>query len=186
MKAILDKEAIRIAYCAADLPYNLALQCVRTCNLVLQCVRIGEEEIAACDGFILAKRPIPTEPITGEVILVKAKDILEVQRKWKAKSLTIESDSIDHATITDEASGNTMETELVRGNFPNISKLFPATNVKAHAALSRHYLALISKLTTTDEHIVKLKVREATEPVEFTIGKTRGLVMPMFVNWEEK
>ena len=60
MKATLDKEAIRTAYCAVDL----------SCNLVLQCVRIGEGEIVACDGIILAKRPIPTEPVTGEVILV--------------------------------------------------------------------------------------------------------------------
>jgi len=174
MKAILDQEAIRIAYCAAK----------SDARPILQCVRIGEGEIVAVDGFILAKRPISTEPESGEVILVKAEDILKAKREWKAKSLTIESDSADHAVIKDEVSGCTMETELVQGSFPGFSHLFSATEEKAHTALDRSYLALISRLAA-DEPAVKLKIREATDPVEFTAGKTRGLVMPIFVNWEE-
>ena len=175
MKAILDQEAVRIAYCAAK----------SEARPVLQCVRIGEGEIAAADGFILARKPIPTEPESGEVILVKAEDILKAKREWKAKSLAIESDSIDRAVIKDETGSCTMETELVQGNFPDIDKFFPATDEKARIALAKDYLALISKIAAADENIVKLKIREAAEPVEFTIGKTRGLVMPMMYDWEE-
>jgi len=173
MIAILDQEAIKIAHIAAK----------SDAKPILQCVRIGGGEIVACDGFVLAKRPIPTKSETGAVILVKARDILMAQKEWKAKSLVIDSSNISHVVIRDEASGNTIETQLALGMYPHTTKLCPTTKRKAYIVLDKYLLAKV--LRVVSGRFVKLKIRESTEPIEFIVDETRGLIMPAFIKEED-
>ena len=175
MKATLDSRAIRIAY-AADTsgPENL-----------LSCVRIGDGKITASDGFLVAERPIEIEEESDEV-LVKAADILKASRKFSRKKLVISTDEKEEeVSIGSPAGRATIRSKLLRGcSYPDTA-LLPKGDRKAYIAVNP---GLLSKLIRAvgDAPSIKFRIGEATEPIEFVAGETRGLMMPMYVAEEDK
>ena len=176
MKATLDSRAIRIAY-AADTsgPENL-----------LSCARIGDGKITASDGFLVAERPIEIEEESDEV-LVKAADILKASRKFSRKKLVISTDEKEEeVSIGSPAGRATIRSKLLRGcSYPDTAQLGPGGDRKAYIAVNP---GLLSKLIRAvgDTNCIKFRIREATEPIEFVAGETRGLMMPMYVAEEDK
>jgi len=173
MKAILDQEAIKIAYMASKKPERP----------VLTSCKIGEGKIVACDGYILAERPIPTEPETGESILVGANDIIRAAKMWRVKNLTIESVDASQATISysDDIYNYSMKTHLIQGQYPHYERNYPTTERKAYVALNAQLLNRMLKVAESGTIIIKLKIREPHEIVEFITNETKGLIMPMNV-----
>jgi DNA polymerase III sliding clamp (beta) subunit (PCNA family) len=177
MKVTLDKAAIKVAY-------GVGTQKEIGHREVLECVQIGNGEIVAADGYFLVRREIPTEPKEGEIMLVKAKAILDAQKILKADSLIIETQDGKTATIytEDKSVGNltiTLTTPLMDAKYPNWDKVLPKTERKAYVALGRKLLVKILKSTDEDDTVFKIKVREPHEPVEIHNGDTTIAVMPM-------
>ena len=177
MKVTLDRNAIKVAYCAVEKLKT------RRC---LYCVRIGEGEIVASDGFILAIRPVPTDPPTGEAILINAADILGAQKAWKAKSLTIETVGERYARVTDETGKHSMDVELHQGKYPNYKELFSTTEEKVHIVLNKSCLVRLNKIIPKAMKIpLKIKIRGELDPIEFITDEIRLLVKPMCISWKD-
>lgn len=179
MKAILSKEAIKIA--------NVAV--FDETRPILEHVAIGNGEIVAADGFILARRPISTEPQEDEVILIKAKAILEAHRILKGDELTIETQE-DGQTATiksnnDEANCITVDVTvplLQDSKFPNYQNIIPKTKRKAYVALQASIVAKTLRVIGADSgRAIKFKIREPEQPVEIHSGGTDVYVMPYYV-----
>ena len=174
MKATLTKEAIRIAHTASD---------SKDSRVLLQCVCIGNSEIVAADGFMLARRSIQTEPANGEAILVNAKELLEACRILKTDEVIIESGEDNKtATIkraTEPESGLAITTTLIEGKFPAYTHIVPKTKRKAYVALQASLLAKLLKAVGSDSgFFIKIKVREPNDPVEIHGDDTDVYLMP--------
>lgn len=178
MKAILDSQAIKIAYAVAP---------PKVKRPILECVKIGNSKIVAADGFMLAIRTITTDPEEGEEILIKAKALLEAKAILKAETLLIESQDGKTATISSESKREnalniTITTDIVEGKFPMYQQVIPKSERKAYVALQANIVAKLLKTTSSDDGIaMKIKVREPADPVEIHIRDTDIYVMPYFV-----
>lgn len=175
MKATLTKEAIRIAYAAGQ----------KSTRPVLQCVSIGNSEIVAADGFMLARRSIQTEPTNGEAILVNAKGLLEACRILKTDEVIIESGednktaTIKRATEPESGLVISITTTLIEGKFPAYTQIVSKTERKAYVALKASLLAkLLKAVGLESESFIKIKVREPNDPVEIHGDDTDAYLMP--------
>lgn len=178
MRATLDKAAIKIAYATASSDEK---------RPVLECVKIGNSEIVATDGYILVRRPITTDPEHGEEILINGKAILEAKTILKAEVLVIESQDGKTATISNvnKKGGNlniTLTANLLEAKFPQFAHIIPKSQRKAYVALQVGIVAKILKASTSDSaKAIKIKVREPTVPVEIRIDDTEIYAMPYMV-----
>jgi DNA polymerase III sliding clamp (beta) subunit (PCNA family) len=171
MKAILNRQALQIAL-AAD-PGDSG-------RPILECIKIGNSEIMACDGFVFAKCQITTEPLEGEEILIDAKDIIGAARIIEHGSITVESNDT-LVTLRNEDSSISIVTKLQDGKYPNTSELAPKTERKAYVALSKNILSKVLEIAKlSDDVLVKFKVREPSQPVIVTSGDVTIYAMPMF------
>ena len=170
MKAILDKQALQIAL-AADSGSN---------RPILECVKIGNSEIMACDGFIFAKCQIATEPVKGKEILVNAKDIIEATRMIQHGNVILESRG-GMATLRNEDASVSITVKLQEGKYPNTKEMVPKSERKAYVALSKDILSKVLEITKpSDDILLKLKVRESSQPVIVISGSTTIYAMPMY------
>jgi len=179
MKATLNEDAIKIAYAAA----------FDETRPILEHVVIGNGEIAAADGFLLARRPIPTESQEGEVILIKAKAILEAHRILKGDELIIETQG-DNKTASIKSNNDKANCIIVDvsapllqdGKFPAYQHVIPRVKRKAYVALQASLIAKMLRVTGSDSgRAIKIKVRKPEEPVEIHSNQTDVYMMPYFV-----
>ena len=172
MKAILDQEAMRIATIADT---------TRT-RPVLGCVKIGNGEIIAVDGFMLARKSIETEG-EGEV-LVKAADILKA-KKAGGRELEKILINADEKTITDKDGKVDASFEPLQADYPDLEQTYSTSERKAFVTLNSSLLAKLLKIVGMNTAI-KLRIRGTTEPVEFVAGNVSGLIMPMYIQEEDE
>ena len=178
MKTVLDKKAIQVATAAAN-PNFLTKS-----NPILECVLIGNGKILASDGYFLAARKIVTEPETGDPVLLKAHEILKLQKQWKSKLLTISSNG-NSASITDE-NGNITELELVQGAYPDYKKSLSKGKEKVYISLNLQFLKKAIKIIgKSDGDYVRIKIWGSQNPIELFTRDTRELLMPVFVEKRE-
>jgi len=171
MKAILDRRALQVAF-AADSGGSG--------RPVLECVKIGNSEIMACNGFIFAKCHISTEPLEGEEILINAQDIIGVARLIQHGRITLEShDGV--ATVKNEDCSISIVIKLQDGNYPNTDEMLPKTERKAYVALSKDILRQVLEIAEpSDDILLKFKVREPSQPIIVTSGDVTIYAMPMY------
>jgi hypothetical protein len=136
MKATLDRQALQIA---------LAADFSGSGRPILECVKIGNGEIMACDGFIFAKCQIATEPLEGEEILINAKDIIGAARMIQHGNITLESNG-GIATLKDEYCSISITAKLQDGKYPETHEMVPKTEQKAYVALSKDILSKILEI----------------------------------------
>ena len=172
MKATLDLAAIKVAYAAAS----------KDTRPILKHVKIGNGEIIACDGFILARRKIITEPETEEVMLVNAATILKTHKMLGGEQLIIESKEDGVAIISNEEEDSPLiSTQLLQAEYPEYEQITPTSERKAYVVLNTFYLAKLLKIVDLEKSIVvKIKVREPNEPVEILSHETTVYIMPYF------
>ena len=182
MKAILDKKAINIAYAAAG-PKHGDMK-----RPILYHVAIGNGEIVATDGFMLARRTVMTEPEEGEVILIDAKSLLEAHKLLKGGQLIIETQGDGKsASLTSDAENKgalniSIAVNLYDGKFPDYKPVLPKTERLAYVSLQARLVAKILKATSADGGVViKMNVRTPTSPVEFHIDEADVYLMPYYV-----
>lgn len=174
MKAILDKQAIKLAYVAAT---------DSDCRPILQCVRIGDGKIVASDGFMMAVRTIKTEPESGEHILLNASKLLQAKKILEKGDLLIES-SPDNKAISISNETSTVLADNENGNYPNYDVIMPVTPYKAFVGIDATRLAKILKAADTTNQMtlcLKTKIREKMDPIVMQSGDTTMLLMPMTV-----
>ena len=173
MKTVLDKKAIQVATVAS--PHTF----LAGSNPILGCVLIGNGKILATDGYLLAARKIVTVPETGEPILLKAHEILKLQKQWKSKLLTISSNG-NSASITDE-NGNITELELVQGAYPDYKKSLSKGKEKVYISLNLQFLKKAIKIIgRSDDDYVGILVWGSQNPIELFTRDTREFLMPAF------
>lgn len=173
MRTVLDKQDIKIAYAAATAEETRA---------ALHCVRIGEGKITACDGFILAERPLKIEPEDAEPILVNAACLLKAQEVLGNGRILLEA-SKERVSLRRE-DGKTLEAVIFapfNEVYPSLEAIIPTKERKAFVGLSPFYIRKLLKMIDTSEfNSLKFKLREASDPVEVLSNKTRIFVMPMY------
>ena len=171
MKATLDREALQVALAAA--PNDMT-------RPILECVRIGNGEILAADGFIIAKKHIETTPKKGKEILVKAQDIREAARIIQGNIL-LETLDDNVAVLKNEAGTIQVKTLLLDGKYPKTNNVIPKKERKAYVALQKKLLFQILKIAEPTEGIVlQFKIREPHEPIEVIADDTTMYVMPIY------
>lgn len=171
MKAILDRQALQIA---------LAADTGGSGRPVLECVKIGNGEIMACDGFTFAKCQIATEPLEGEDILIDATDILAAARMVQNGRVILDSHGTT-ATVTNEDASVSMVVKLREGKYPNTQEMVPKTERKAYVALSKDILSKVLEIAKpSDDVLLKFKVREPSQPVIVVSGDVTIYAMPMY------
>jgi len=164
MKATLNQEAMRMATIANDTGPSSALNCVK----------IGNGEVIATDGFMLARKPIETEG--KEEILVRASNILKAKKAGGRKLEKIFVNT-DEMTITDKDGKVDASFSHLQISYPPISQLYPTGKQEAFIAINAKLLAKLIKVVGT-EAIIEFKIRGTKEPVEFAAGNVSGLIMP--------
>ena len=178
MKAVLGKEAARVA-CVAS---------TADAECIVSCVKIGDDKIVACDGFLVAEHPIEViEGAEGDnEILVKAADVKKAMR-CSYKEITITADEqTKSASIENLEQQVSVHSELFQGRpYPDVASLQPQGDRKAYVAFSPGLLAKLLKVTRGSS-CIKFRIREATSAVEFVAGRTHGLIMPMFMEEEDE
>ncbi|NCN42726.1 hypothetical protein GW916_15945 [bacterium] len=178
MRAILNKAAIKVAYATISPDEH---------RPVLECVKIGNNEIMATDGVMLVRKSITTDPKQGKEILIRGKALLEAKTILKAEELIIESQDSKIATISNAKKREgilniTLTTKLLEAKFPDFTRVIPKSQRKAYVALQASMVAKIVKVTTSDSgKAIKIKVREPMEIVEMHIDDTDIYVMPYAV-----
>ena len=173
MEVKLNKEAVSVAYAASQ----------DTSRLVLQSVCIGEGEIIATDGFILAKRKVETE---GKTMLLNAKNLLDFYRIFAEDGeLAISTSEDGKKTIIEKPDASIFLT-VQPGNYPSIPRLYKnLEEPKAYVALGVGLLKKLIQLSN-DSTFIKFRVRSSKNAVEFIVGDTYGLIMPMDVEEESE
>jgi DNA polymerase III sliding clamp (beta) subunit (PCNA family) len=176
MKAILDRMALQIA---------LAADSGGSGRPILECVKIGNSEIMASDGYIFAKCQIATEPLEGEEILINARDIIGAARMIQHGTITLESHD-GEATLKDEDGSISIVTKLQHGKYPNTYEMVPKTERKAYVALSKDMLSKVLEIAKpSDDVLLKFKVREPSQPIVVVSGDVTIYAMPMYRPEEE-
>lgn len=190
LEAILSPEDRKVANAAgnSDLPRGLN-----------NCI-IGQEEIAAADGFMLVRRQLNT--CRGkDIIAVPARILLmakgakadkrnngdvvinrgEVKLQYRRGNIKLEQDTFN-ITLTP---GKTTLT------FERFNQLADIKNEpKATTAISTNLLAKVLKALPGNA-ILRLRIHEPSDPIEFSCadrhegGITEGLIMPMHVQWDK-
>lgn len=172
MKAILDENAMIVASAAADKDHY---------SRALQCVKIGDSTIVACDGFMLAICKITTEPEHGESILVSADEILNALEVFDGETVQLEcKDSI--VKITSKTKESTvLTTEVVdHAKYPDYSYILRAMEAKAITRLSpTRLLKVFDVLPDTDIPFVRIEVTGEQNPVKIMQGDTIVYLMPV-------
>ena len=135
MKAILNREAMKIAYAAAVNDSH---------RPVLEYVRIGDGEIAAADGFILARRPVQTTPKEGGAVLVLARTILEYLEEG-CKELTITTDRKKklHLSARKGHGKRTITTDLCTLKFPSYKQVVHDAQKSETASITGFTLSIL-------------------------------------------
>ena len=179
MKAIQDRDQMRVAYAAAT----------DTGRPVLTNVRIGDCEIVATAGFMLARRRIPTKPPEKEFILIPAQDILQFLKRG-AKELKIVSTKKNGIKLTTTIEGK--EVSLVStpstDKYPDYRAVHKTyTQEKAQATIGfthsimRTALRVFSRENT--DPLIHAIVRDRKNPIQlkpfaYIDDPTEVLVMP--------
>jgi len=180
VKATLSKEATRIAYIADDIG----------CRPILGQIKIEHGKATACDGFMMVQVPAEMEN-EEDCILIEAKDILKAKKLGGRglEKLVIESDgkTASIEIIGGEHSGTKIASEIPKGNYPLVEQLFPTTERQAYVALSARLLRKLL-MTISIDAIIKIRVREQTQAVEFIVenGKSHCVMMPLFIQEESE
>ena len=164
---------------------------------MLQNVHLNKGRLEAADGFILAFREADVSPEEKEITTLLPAGILRTIKSTPKKQaiLTVGTEElqiqyqndagepIDYNPTLSFQPGDTTKT------YPELKQLFPKdTTKKAHIALS---VSLLKKLLTClpDEGYLRIGITEIDKPLEFECSNMdrpiRGMVMPMFVDWED-
>jgi len=171
MKAVLNRQALQIAL-AAD-PGGSG-------RPVLECVKIGNGEIMACNGYTFAKCHIATEPLEGEEVLINAQYIIGAARMIEHGSITLESQG-EVATLKNEGGSISIVAKVQDGKYPDTHEMLPKTERKAYVALSKDVLSKVLEIaSSSDDVLLKFKVREPSQPVIVTSGDVTIYAMPMY------
>ena len=177
------------------------------------CLRFGM--LVAADGFTLAETSVVgpkdlTMLIPGKALqaAVKAKakgegsNIVMVRRQDKTPEEIAAACSgkppeacPPNYDIIISAPGmlGEMKVEPIVGTYPDYQHILPTRAPYAYVALSPEYLKRIALAALANKEVtmVRLFIREPSDPVEFRFSgevkqdEVHGLVMPMFVSWEE-
>lgn len=194
MRVVLDHEAMYVAKGVFDKTQH---------RPVLECVKIGNGEIASADGFILVTKPVAISD-GDKPILVKGSTLLKAERLFRPNDCLLEcvDNSVTLKAEKGVKPGDILEPDItitdrtVEGNFPQYGALFPKEKPIAELALDAR---LLKKLLNAigEENLIRFRIRgnsdkeeiRVTTPVEFCAGETNGLIMPMFVelggNWHK-
>lgn len=145
------------------------------CRPVLHCIHIRKGVVEAANGFILVQKKVEYDG--DEKLLLDIADVAKLK------------DSVDRqATIItegDTVKAETGEFKSVAGNFPNVDVLFPTQVPFFKIALSCEQLSAILKSLSKDEEVIRFYFYSPIETVKFEVESTgtRGLIMPMCVQW---
>ena len=137
MKATLNRDAMKIAYAAAANDSN---------RPVLEYVRIGDGEIVATDGFILASRPVQTVPKKGGEVTVLARNILDFL-EGGYEELTITTDRKKQLYLSGRKAyaTRTITTGLSDLKFPKYRQVISKADKKATIASTGFTLSVLSQ-----------------------------------------
>jgi len=173
MKAELVQEAIAVANVVAE----------DNSRPIFTCVKIGNGEIVAADGYIMVRHPVKTEG-EGEV-MVRGKAILDARGVYPHGNLLLEQNG-DEVTLKSTDPQVTdpsliVRTTVVNAHFPAFDKLYPTSEPTAFTALAP---GLLRKLLDAvgDASFIKFRIRGSRDPVEFIAGYASGLIMPMHID----
>lgn len=149
---------------------------------VLACVHIRKGIIEVANGFVLVQKAIEYD---GNELLLKAKDIEKLKDSSTLEGVIFTKTEADRGL---RVLGQ-IETilELQQGNFPQTDKLYPITEPVFKIALAREQLLTVLKSLDKTENIIRFTFYGKSDPVKFDIQETgtKGLIMPMYVDWEE-
>ena len=155
----------------------------------LATLHIGNGEVAAANGFLLAMRKV-TGVKKSDDVMVPAERILKVKNISKALPKAIVympgGKSEKPGSLIGE-DGIKASLERVSGTFPAYRQLLPdkKKQVKARISLAPMYLRQILDIAGKDATRIDFDIYEPTEPVAFGCitgdeHETHGLLMPMF------
>ena len=171
MKATLTRQAIQVALAADDGGSG---------RPVLECVKIGNGEIVACDGFVFARCKIGTEPAEGEEILIDAKTVLSAGRITHHGDIRLEQHGTS-VTFENEDASISIVSKVVEGKYPGTGDLLPPTERKAYVGLSKNILQRTLEIAAhSQDPLLMVKIREPSNPVVFMTGDITIYAMPMY------
>jgi len=158
-------------------------------RLTLNTLHIGNGEVAAANGFLLAMRKVAGIKKRDDV-MVPADRILKVKNVSKALPKAIlympGGNGGKPGSLVGE-DGIKSSLERVEGTFPAYRQLLPdkKKKVKARISLAPMYLRQILAIAGRDATRIDFDIYEPTEPVAFGCitgdeHETHGLLMPMF------
>jgi len=164
---------------------------------ILQNVHLNKGILEAADGFMLTRREADVTPEEKEITTLLPATILGTIKSSPKKQvvLTVVADElqvqyqnengepIDFNPTLSFHPGDTTKA------YPKLTQLFPKdTTKKAHIAIG---VGLLKRLLAClpDEGHLRIGITEIDKPLEFECSNMdrpiRGLVMPMFVDWQD-
>ena len=148
---------------------------------VLACVHLTKDRIESADGHVLIQKQVDYD---GENMLLNAKDI--AKQKGLFKDGVVSYQEQDNGDIKCIGKDITIIAP-VEGTFPDTDKLWPKElgyQEVFQIALSPDRLQDVINSLDKNCDMIKFHFYGHDKPVEFHAGETtKGLVMPMFVQW---
>jgi len=172
MKVILHRDAMLVAHAASGEDHY---------RKALQYVRIGDNTIVACDGFMLAKCSVTTDPESGEHILVKASHILEALNVFSGNPVLLETDGANVNITCGHMIQISMVVPLgVDMRFPEYSHIVEFKDEKASTMLNHDKLSnVLEILDTGGGKNVVVTLNGERDPVRIIRSDTEVILMPM-------
>lgn len=168
MEASLTKDALAI----------LAATEKRGTRPVLECGMIGDGEIVAADGYMLARYPVECR---GDPILVLATE-LKAAGIMKDNGMLHMLESNGRTQLTGKFS---LLPSMIDGRFPDYKELVPDFKPHHRVALGKSVLKkLIACMGSSD--ILRLEFPEGVgaDAIRWSAGQANGVIMPMTVRWD--
>ncbi len=138
-----------------------------------------QEAIIPADALKACKGDITKLQTIEAVRMLPSAELLKADATVTTTKIVVRMDGDDFS----------VEADTIEGNYPKYSELFPALPLRGQVAINTKLLKKLLK-TLPDESILKLRIGEPENPVEFQCTDPdgeipiRGIVMPMRVMWD--
>uniref|UniRef100_A0A6M3LJ28 DNA polymerase n=1 Tax=viral metagenome TaxID=1070528 RepID=A0A6M3LJ28_9ZZZZ len=164
---------------------------------MLQNVHLNKGRLEVADGFMLAFRETDVTPEEKEITtLLPAKILRTIKSTTKRQAILAvgtEELQVRYQNETGEPVDFNPTLSFhpgdTSGTYPELTQLFPKdTTKKAHIAVGVGLLKRLLACLPDDGHL-RIGITEPDKPLEFECSNMdrpiRGLVMPMFVDWQD-
>ncbi len=181
--------------------YDIAMvngTCKEISRPLLQCLHLTKGRIEVADGFMLATRDLEFEKDEDKPeTLLPAKMIKGVKAGIKQQTILKTDNKIANITYQDET-GLPIDFEPSYSfkaygdgkSYPNIDALFQPIKTEKTAYIAVG-VGILKKLLSCMPNggILRIGITEPTAPLEYECSNMdrpiRGLLMPMFIDWED-